>query len=633
MASVPQPSVSSVRQELYRRMDKHNLAPLWEVLHSLIPDEPMTPCKPALWKYRDARPYLMEAGKLITAKEAIRRVLVLENPGMRGESCITQSLYAGLQLILPGEIAPSHRHSQSALRFIVEGAGAYTAVDGERTTMRPGDFIITPSWTWHDHGNPEDGEPVVWMDGLDIRIVQTFAAQFHQVFPEEVQPVSRSEGASVARFGQGLVAGRRGRAVRKDLADLQLSVRAQPRFAGQDGAGRGSRRLPRLEDGVHQPALGRPRDAHHCRVHPAVAQRLQHPAVSLNRRHHFLGRRGHGLCDHRRPKIRLRAARHLRRPVLGAVAIAGSGRDGAVRLLRPARPGGDGPVEGKTRMNAPDKGFLSREYNNRDLVPDHPQYFARWGEASVRARSTMTCYLDRAYGEQPGERVDIFPARKGDGSCMMFIHGGYWRALDKRDFSFLAPAWVDAGVSLAIVNYDLCPRVSMEEIVQQMLRASRWLWHHAEEYGMDQDRLYVSGHSAGGHLTAMLMCALWPVFDPSLPKDLWKGGLAISGLYDLRPLIEVDWLNADLKLDPASARKLSPAFMTPATRAPVMSCVGGAESSEFQRQNALLGERWRAAFAGDIAMPGKNHFSVVDGLADQKSALFAGARRLMKLDK
>ena len=114
MASVPQPSIGAARQELYRRMDKNNLAPLWEVLHDLIPSEPSTPCKPALWKYRDARPYLMEAGKLITAKEAIRRVLVLENPGMRGESCITQSLYAGLQLILPGEIAPSHRHSQSA---------------------------------------------------------------------------------------------------------------------------------------------------------------------------------------------------------------------------------------------------------------------------------------------------------------------------------------------------------------------------------------------------------------------------------------------------------------------------------------------------------------------------------------
>jgi len=204
MASVPQPSIGSARQELYRRMDRLNLTPLWEVLHNLIPNEPATPCKPALWKYRDARPYLMEAGKLITAREAIRRVLILENPGMRGESCITQSLYAGLQLILPGEIAPSHRHSQSALRFIVEGSGAYTAVDGERTTMHPGDFIITPSWTYHDHGNPGN-DPVVWMDGLDIRIVQTFAAQFHEVYPEEVQPVSRSEGAASARFGSGLI--------------------------------------------------------------------------------------------------------------------------------------------------------------------------------------------------------------------------------------------------------------------------------------------------------------------------------------------------------------------------------------------------------------------------------------------
>jgi gentisate 1,2-dioxygenase len=204
MASVPQPSLGSQRQELYRRMDRHNLAPLWEVLHNLIPNEPSTPCKPAMWRYRDARPYLMEAGQLITAKEAVRRVLVLENPGLRGESCITQSLYAGLQLILPGEVAPSHRHSQSALRFIVEGSGAYTAVDGERTMMSPGDFIITPSWTWHDHGNPGK-DPVVWMDGLDIRIVQAFAAQFHEVYSEEVQPVSRNEGDSVARFGHNLM--------------------------------------------------------------------------------------------------------------------------------------------------------------------------------------------------------------------------------------------------------------------------------------------------------------------------------------------------------------------------------------------------------------------------------------------
>jgi len=280
-----------------------------------------------------------------------------------------------------------------------------------------------------------------------------------------------------------------------------------------------------------------------------------------------------------------------------------------------------------------DAAFLAREYNNRVLVKDHPQYFARWAEASARARSTMICYLDRRYGDAPGEAIDIFPARKGDGSCMMFIHGGYWRSLDKRDFSFLAPTFVSGGISLAVVNYDLCPKVSMEEIVRQMLRASRWLWLHAEEYGMDQDRLYVSGHSAGGHLTAMLMTALWPVFDSRLPKDLWKGGLAISGVYDLRPIVSVDWLNVDLRLDHEAALRLSPAFFPAATRAPVMTAVGGDESSEFLRQNALLRERWKGAFAGDLTVKGANHFSVMDEMAAEKGALYQGTRKLMKLDK
>jgi len=276
---------------------------------------------------------------------------------------------------------------------------------------------------------------------------------------------------------------------------------------------------------------------------------------------------------------------------------------------------------------------LSQLYNNRELVPDHAAYFAKWAEGSQRARSTMTSHLDLRYGDAPGEAIDLFPSRKGDGSCMMFIHGGYWRSLDKKDFSFLAPAFVGAGISLAVVNYDLCPKVSIEEIVRQMLRASRWLWLHAEEFGMDQDRLYVGGHSAGGHLTAMLMCAQWPAFDRELPKDLWKGGLAISGIYDLRPLVGIDWLNVDLRLDEAAALKVSPAFLPPASRAPVMTCVGGDESSEFLRQNAMLGERWRGAFAGDIPMPGTNHFSVVDGLTDPASPLFKGTRKLMKLDQ
>jgi gentisate 1,2-dioxygenase len=204
MASVPKPSSEAARQAFYQRMDRDNLAPLWEVLHALVPPQPQSPCKPGYWNYQAIRPYIMEAGRAITAKEAVRRVLILENPGMRGQSCITRSLYCGLQLILPGEIAPSHRHTQSALRFIVEGSGAYTAVNGERTVMHPGDFIITPAWTWHDHGNPEDGEPVVWMDGLDIPILALFDAQFAENYPEETQPVTAREGTSRARYGSNL---------------------------------------------------------------------------------------------------------------------------------------------------------------------------------------------------------------------------------------------------------------------------------------------------------------------------------------------------------------------------------------------------------------------------------------------
>jgi len=203
MASVPKSDPAAARKDFYGRMDRDNLAPLWEVLHSLVLPQPQSPCRPGYWSYQAIRPYIMEAGRAISAKEAVRRVLVLENPGLRGQSCITRSLYCGLQLILPGEIAPSHRHTQSALRFIVEGAGAYTAVNGERTTMRPGDFIITPAWTWHDHGNPGT-EPVVWMDGLDIPIVALFDAQFAEDYPEEVQPVSATEGASLARYGSNL---------------------------------------------------------------------------------------------------------------------------------------------------------------------------------------------------------------------------------------------------------------------------------------------------------------------------------------------------------------------------------------------------------------------------------------------
>ncbi|MHA6906880.1 gentisate 1,2-dioxygenase [Ralstonia pseudosolanacearum] len=201
-------TLPSERDTYYRQLGGMGLAPLWESLHALVPREPKPRIVPAHWQYGAIRPLVMQAGGIISAEEAVRRVLVLENPGLPGRASITSTLYAGLQLILPGEIAPSHRHTQSALRFIVEGKGAWTAVDGERTAMHPGDFIITPSWTWHDHGCPrldEGGEPVVWLDGLDIPLVQQFDAGFAENHPEARQPVTRPEGDSFARFGHNMV--------------------------------------------------------------------------------------------------------------------------------------------------------------------------------------------------------------------------------------------------------------------------------------------------------------------------------------------------------------------------------------------------------------------------------------------
>jgi gentisate 1,2-dioxygenase len=200
--NAPHPTAMQ-REQLYREMSPHNLTPLWEVLHALVPTQPASPCVPAFWKYEDVRPFLKRAGEAITAEEAVRRVLIMENPALRGQSAVTQSLYAGLQLILPGEVAPSHRHTQSALRFIVEGSGAYTAVDGERTTMHPGDFIITPSWTWHDHGN-ESSQDVVWLDGLDIPMIRFFDAGFAETDTAKSQKVTRQEGTSLARYSHNM---------------------------------------------------------------------------------------------------------------------------------------------------------------------------------------------------------------------------------------------------------------------------------------------------------------------------------------------------------------------------------------------------------------------------------------------
>lgn len=193
-------SIQEQRQHFYDKINPANLTPLWEVLHDVITKEPKTPCLPYLWKWSQVRQWLLEAGGIISAQEAERRVLVLENPGLRGQTRITHSLYAGMQLILPGEVAPAHRHTQSALRFIMQGQGAYTAVDGEKVTMGVGDFVITPSWTFHDHGNTSS-EPMIWLDGLDVPIVELLDAQFMEGAQELSQQTNTSAAVNFAKFG------------------------------------------------------------------------------------------------------------------------------------------------------------------------------------------------------------------------------------------------------------------------------------------------------------------------------------------------------------------------------------------------------------------------------------------------
>ena len=199
--------IEAQRQSFYEELKPHNLAPLWEVLHGLVTPEPRTPAVPAKWAYAPARDYLLRAGDLITAEEAERRVLILENPAMPGQSRITRTLYAGLQLILPGEAAPVHRHTQSALRFVMQGSGAFTAVNGEKAMMQRFDLVLTPSLYWHDHGNRTD-DPMIWLDGLDIPLIQALDASFAEGMGSgdgsNVQAEIRPAGDTVARYGSNM---------------------------------------------------------------------------------------------------------------------------------------------------------------------------------------------------------------------------------------------------------------------------------------------------------------------------------------------------------------------------------------------------------------------------------------------
>jgi gentisate 1,2-dioxygenase len=204
MSLTEKPAETPERLAFYRKIDQLAYTPLWTVFADIISAQPKSHCRPNLWRFDQAREWLLEAGELITAKEAERRVLILENPGMRGASKITTSLYAGLQLVMPGEIAPAHRHSQSALRFVLEGSGAHTSVNGERSNMEFGDFVITPPWAWHDHGNDSE-QPMIWLDGLDIPLASFFDASFAEGYSADEFPLTRPCGDSLARYGANML--------------------------------------------------------------------------------------------------------------------------------------------------------------------------------------------------------------------------------------------------------------------------------------------------------------------------------------------------------------------------------------------------------------------------------------------
>jgi gentisate 1,2-dioxygenase len=197
-------NIAAMREAYYQRIAKHDMTPLWKVMSSIITDEPATRCVPVIWHYDDVKSLVMEAGGLITAEEAKRRVLVLENPALRGESRVTNTLFAGIQMIMPGEVAPAHRHAASAIRFVLDGEGAYTAVEGEKAFMSPGDFVITANWAPHDHGNTSD-KPMLWLDVLDVPTINFFETSFAEDFESATQQTNRQNGDSLSFYGSGVL--------------------------------------------------------------------------------------------------------------------------------------------------------------------------------------------------------------------------------------------------------------------------------------------------------------------------------------------------------------------------------------------------------------------------------------------
>lgn len=278
-----------------------------------------------------------------------------------------------------------------------------------------------------------------------------------------------------------------------------------------------------------------------------------------------------------------------------------------------------------------DPAWLDAQYNNRARIPDHAAIFERWARASELTRSQSLCHLDIAYGEEAGETLDVFPTQAPKAPVLVFIHGGYWRSLDKSDHSFVAASFVAEGAQVVVPNYALCPAVTMDQIVMQTVRALVWVYRNAAKYGGDPERIVVVGHSAGGHLAAMLACCQWKLLGRDLPAKLIKGAISISGLYDLEPLRHTPYVQPDLRLTPALVKKLSPAYL-PAPKNPLYAMAGSLESEEFLRQNDLIAQAWGAkAVPVCERIPACHHLDILHDLADSEGRCHQLTRQLLAL--
>lgn len=269
-----------------------------------------------------------------------------------------------------------------------------------------------------------------------------------------------------------------------------------------------------------------------------------------------------------------------------------------------------------------DGAWLDRNYNNRALVRDYPTHLRNWAAWSADAMRGGSRHLDVRYGGGPNEHLDIYRTESERAPVLVFIHGGYWRALDKKDHAFVAPPFTQQGITVVVPNYALCPAVTVPDIVMQMVRALAWTWKHIEQYGGDRNRIVVAGHSAGGHLAAMMAGCLWTVHDKSLPADVVKGALSISGLHDLEPIMHTPFLQPSLHLTPEQVRKASPARFAPPSVAKLFSVSGGLESGEFHRQATLIRDAWGKKHVPVCELlPERNHFSVLEALAEPGNRL------------